>query len=454
MADSPPDLDRFAERLYKRDAAFFDPAVPVTVTRAPGRLDVMGGIADYSGALVLQRPIAEATFAALQPAEAPAIEIVSQSLTIPAKARTFAIDLSSLAPGGEPVEYASAQQLFTKNRENHWAGYVAGAFLVLMRERGARFESGAKIFIGSSVPEGKGVASSAALEVAAMQAIAAAFGIPLDSYALALLCQRVENLVAGAPCGVMDQMASVFGKPDSLMALLCRPAELQAPVALPPEIAFWGLDSGEKHDVGGANYHSVRAAAFMGYQMICESRGSPPPYLANLDPAEFDQTDLPEEMTGEAFLARFRGTPDPVTRVDPSITYKVRRAAAHPVYEHQRVMAFRDLLLDSSNEGHWISMGELMYRSHASYSACGLGSRGTDAIVELVRSEGPANGLYGARITGGGSGGTVAILGRADAHAAIARVQERYRALTGYAPVVFSGSSEGAAYVGPLRLNL
>ena len=85
---------------------------------------------------------------------------------------------------------------------------------------------------------------------------------------------------------------------------------------------------------------------------------------------------------------------------------------------------------------------------HASYSACGLGSDGTDLIVRLVREEGPANGLYGARITGGGSGGTVAILGRRDAHQAINRVAEGYREVTGYHPYIFEGSSVGVARFG------
>ena len=67
-----------------------------------------------------------------------------------------------------------------------------------------------------------------------------------------------------------------------------------------------------------------------------------------------------------------------------------------------------------------------MYESHASYGRCGLGSPGTDRLVELVRAEGPAAGLYGARITGGGSGGTVAVIGRKDASPAIARVADAY----------------------------
>jgi L-arabinokinase len=313
------------------------------------------------------------------------------------------------------------------------------------------------LVISSSIPEGKGVASSAALEVASLQAVVSAFGVRLTPHEMALLCQKVENLVAGAPCGVMDQMTSALGNADSLLALLCQPADLQAPVHVPPEIAFWGLDSGERHSVGDASYESVRTGAFMGYRMIVGDGDRWQGYLANVTPAELE-TDflnrLPLEMSGEEFLRHYSSTFDSVTRVIPSLVYRIRQPTAHPVYEHHRVRTFRDLLLGPRSEEQWTSLGELMYQSHASYSACGLGSRGTDTLVALVREEGTAQGLYGARITGGGSGGTVAVLGRADAAPAIARVRERYRMATGHEPWVFSGTSNGAAGFGSLRLNL
>jgi L-arabinokinase len=90
------------------------------------------------------------------------------------------------------------------------------------------------------------------------------------------------------------------------------------------------------------------------------------------------------------------------------------------------------------------AMGELMYAAHDSYTACGLGSEATDALVNLVKEAGPASGLYGAKITGGGSGGTVAILGRAGAAGSIEAVADRYRAVTGRETRVFRGSSPGA----------
>ena len=94
-----------------------------------------------------------------------------------------------------------------------------------------------------------------------------------------------------------------------------------------------------------------------------------------------------------------------------------------------------------------------MYQSHASYSACGLGSAGTDRLVELVKQAGPQQGLYGAKITGGGSGGTVAVLGSKDAAVTIARVAEQYASETGHQPYLFQGSSPGGAAFGHLRLR-
>ena len=93
-------------------------------------------------------------------------------------------------------------------------------------------------------------------------------------------------------------------------------------------------------------------------------------------------------------------------------------------------------------------LGALMYESHAGYGACGLGSPGTDRLVALVRAAGPGAGLYGARITGGGSGGTVAVIGRRDASGSIARVVDEYARARGYRPYVFAGGSPGVAAFG------
>ena len=157
------DTSAFIDLLHVSPEAksLFSPG-EVIITRAPGRLDVMGGIADYSGSLVLPFPIAAATHVAIQLHDELVVRIRSLS---EGSLRKFEMQLNVL---DEPVAYETAHAMF---RADTWAAYVAGAFLVLMREKQVVFDRGANIFISSEVPEGKGVSSSAALEVASMMAI-------------------------------------------------------------------------------------------------------------------------------------------------------------------------------------------------------------------------------------------------------------------------------------------
>merc|ERR1712034_111754 len=91
---------------------------------------------------------------------------------------------------------------------------------------------------------------------------------PIAPRDLGLLAQKVENYVVGAPCGVMDQMASLLGRKDKLLALLCQPAEVLGFVKIPGSVAVWGVDSGIRHAVSGADYGSVRVGAKMGFAMM------------------------------------------------------------------------------------------------------------------------------------------------------------------------------------------
>lgn len=465
-------LDRLPEYLPEKGTDFFNSQRELVVTRAPGRLDLMGGIADYSGSLVLEIPIACATHAALQRQESETIEIISIPARPGVEPRCFEMALADFVKASAPVEYAQARERFNADARSHWAAYVAGAFLVLMRERGAVFKEGARILISSNVPESKGVSSSAALEVSVMMAVASAFGIEMSPQEMAFLCQRAENLVAGAPCGVMDQMTSACGEANQILALLCQPGETLGTIKLPEELEVWGIDSGIRHSVGGADYSRVRAAAFMGYRIIAEVAGLPvreseiegvvqiedakwKGYLANLTPREFESSyarHLPTQMAGCEFLKRYQGITDRVTSVKPELEYPVRAATQHPIYEHARVQSFLEIVQQWQDTDQAEQLGELMHQSHVSYSSCGLGSTGTDEIVRIVREFGAARGLYGAKITGGGSGGTVAVLCRRGADDLIKSVAAEYTRRTGLQSTLIVGSSPGADRFGHLRL--
>ena len=433
------------------------------------------------------------------------------------------------------------------------------------------------VLVRSDVPEGKGVSSSAAIEVSCMQAIAAALddmrfaedddpraaggpeggpdpapgggstimgglrGLFLSPPAapaaarggggaeaplisgpddLAHLAQIVETQVAGCPCGIMDQMTVVNGRTDHMLLLECRaPAATGAParkarvvghLPVPSALRFWGVDSGVRHDnsstaaAEGEDYTSVRVGAFMGRRMIMArpDEGAPPAgdsgrfYLCDLEPYAFETryaSHLPERMAGAEFIERFGTHHDDdayrylrgeaggdaarpaagatITEVDPSRTYGVLRASRHPVYECMRTELFALLLEQAAARGEpaprgarggpaslAASLGALMLQSHLSYSSVGLGSAATDRLVRLALERG----FGGAKITGGGSGGTVVIVGAGTAKndakirelaAEFAAPEPAPAAAQPAGAYVFRGSSPGAAAFGVLKVK-
>jgi L-arabinokinase len=170
-------------------------------------------------------------------------------------------------------------------------------------------------------------------------------------------------------------------------------------------------------------------------------------YLANVLPGEWAafRERVPLQMTGADFLSKYRGFTDAVTKIEPERQYAVRQPTAHPILEHDRVQRFRDLLAEGEvSDALLAELGELMYQSHASYSACGLGSSGTDRLVELARAAGPREGIFGAKITGGGSGGTVAVLARTGSRQAVDAIAAKYERETRRRTLIQTGSSDGA----------
>src|SRR4051812_8040872 len=123
---------------------FFDRNRPLAVTRAPGRLDVMGGIADYSGALVLEMPIAAATWVAAQPSDDPEVVIESVDIRALGGESTVRTPLAELAPA-EPLSYERARALLTGDPRRAWAAYAAGALVVLHAELGRPLRHGLRL---------------------------------------------------------------------------------------------------------------------------------------------------------------------------------------------------------------------------------------------------------------------------------------------------------------------
>ena len=477
----PPDAETQWEQfeiLVQNDfQEFFDGEGPISGARAPGRLDVIGGVADYSGSIVLEMPIAEAACVAWQWRSDRLLKIRSLGVDKDGLLPEVMLSMDDLLDVSGALRSATeVQERLSRNPQERWAAYIAGCLYVMLvaynKTSFAKAErnlgdQGANILVKSDVPLGAGVSSSAAIEVATMQALGAAAGIQPSDLTLAAWCQKVENLIVGAPCGIMDQVTSALGRENALIVLRCQPHDLLGTQQVPPGWRFLGLDSRVKHSVGGAHYTNARVGAFMGLKIIqLESGGKLlENYLCKMSPTEFlsYRERIPESLTGREYQAEYGLLPDTITRVDPEETYRPRACAEHPILENDRVKQFFGLMqiacARAEENTRFLApdtelmqeAGKLMYAAHASYSdRLNLGSPETDLLVTLIQAQGPANGLFGAKITGGGSGGTVAVLctETTEAEAALTEVCQEYERRIGMVPRLIIGSSPGAVPFG------
>eukprot|EP00210_Caulerpa_lentillifera_P000936 g906.t1 len=434
----------YVDRLTKRK--LFEERGKLHITRAPGRLDVMGGISDYSGGLVLQLPIEKACFAAVEITQTTNLfQVVSRRCN-----KLETVWYCEITKLNNCSTYKEANALFTGV---NWVGYIAGCLTVLKRENYIQCIPPISIFLVSNVPEGSGVSSSASVEVASMKAFSSALGVHLDDIELAHLCQRVENEVVGAPCGIMDQITSAIGRKDTLLVLSCRPDKVLGHLTVPRSLYFCGVDSGEKHSISGAEYSTVRAATFMGLKILrqCTDFGKNLQYLSELDPQTLPMLDsvLPEHITGRQFLEQYGEHIDQTTVLELDREYPVKAATNHPVLELARVQEFHSLFQSDITNEVARRLGTLMYGSHEGYRRLELDSKWTSSLVRLTKTADDGL-IYGCKITGGGSGGSVCVLTTRDGYRkSVEDLCRSFKQETGSeAPMVFWGSSPGAQSFG------
>lgn len=453
------------ERLLKKPnsdptgfAAYFNTG-EIFVGRVPARLDVMGGIADYSGANVCEAVLGRGTLVALQPRTDRTIRIRTMQAgqrSLPVETR---IPLDYLTEGDTLGSYSQTRELCKANPLAAWVAYVGGSIFTLLKEESIQLSYGFSALLLSAVPMNVGIGSSAATEIAVLSCLNAYLGLRLSPARLAQLGQMAENHVVGAPCGIMDQIAVTSGCAGKLTHILCRPGSVMGEVEIPRGTAFVGINSHVRHSVAANPYADARIGAFMGKRIINDLRArtgkGPINYLAELSVEEFTKnylSELPEQIIGSEFLAEHKTHDDPVTTIQPDATYRVAGPTSHPVQENERVLVFMEAL-KAANDGDevaCIKAGEQMYAAHDSYRRnCQLSTPEVDFLVEAVQKRGTEAGLYGAKITGGGTGGTVAIFGRHDAlREYVPQIATEYSRRVGTMPDIFEGTSPGAVEFG------
>jgi galactokinase len=335
----------------------FRPAQQPRVFRAPGRVNLIGEHTDYNLGFVLPVALDLATFIATAPSGDGKLRLCSEDRR---ELREF--DVSCLA-SAEPAR--------------EWTDYPIGVARELVLA-GVPVE-GANLLIRSTVPDGSGLSSSAALEVASALALLA--GRDFDPLDLAKLCQAAERNFVGMPCGIMDQYISVFGRAHSAVEIDCRSLGHRL-VKLPDGIAFIAVNTMVKHaHSGGAYRDRVRecAAAVEGIAQVCPDVKS----LRDVSPARF-------------------------AAVSSRLSDLVARRARHVVTEDARVNRF----VEASASGDVSGMGKLMVESHRSLQHdYEVSCAELDFLVDTALA---IDGVHGSRMTGGGFGGCTVTLLRSD----------------------------------------
>lgn len=323
---------------------------PTLVVRAPGRVNLIGEFTDYNGGHCLPVAIDRGTWVAARARDDDRVQVLAVDLDDARDSFSTAIPIDRL-----PVP--------------HWANYVRGVFAALGRQ-GHRHLPGVDLAISGDVPRGAGLSSSASLEVAVGEALRRLFDLDATPLQLALAGQQAEHDYAGCQCGIMDQMASALGKANHALLLNCT-SLTATPVPLPADWAIVVIDTRITRGLVESAYNErrrqcVEVAAHFNVNLLCE----------------VVEADFATRSVGMAPLAL--------------------RRARHVVGEDARTLQAAHAI----GNGDLVSLGHLMRASHRSMrDDFEVSLPPIDALVEL--SNGVIGDTGGARLTGGGFGGSV-----------------------------------------------
>ena len=338
-------LEQLAEQFRDRFAS------TPRLFQAPGRVNLIGEHTDYNDGFVMPFAIDR-------------IAVVAGSARDDTRINAYAHDMDEAAT----IDLSDTPMF----RRGDWIDLVEG----IARCSAERFDvslRGADIIITSTVPIGAGLSSSAAIEMAVGYALLSLNEVPMEKRELAFAGQQTEHQFVGTRSGIMDQFASVFGRKGNAMLLDCRSLEIEHVPITDDDIAIAVIDTKVKHNLASSEYNTRRAECEAGVEILRKQL----PAVASL-------RDVTSEM-----LKEFGGLlPD-----------KIRRRCTHVVSENIRTEA----AADAFRRNDFIKAGELMKESHRSLrDDYEVSCAELDFLADTAAK---IQGVYGARMTGGGFGG-------------------------------------------------
>ena len=358
---------------------------------APGRVNIIGEHTDYNDGFVLPMAINRRTYVAIAPRADARLRIKSVVLNESAEV--------SLEPA-------------RSEEKKKWINYAAGVAWILDK-RGLELR-GANIVIDSDVPIGGGLSSSAALEIATGKAITGIADVDLDPVKLAQAAQQAEHEFAGAKVGIMDQLTATLGRKDHALLIDCRSLDVRHISLAKLDATFVVCNTNVKHELASSAYNERREECERGVELL----GKKLPNVRAL-----------RDVSVTDFKKHENELPEPI-----------RRRCRHVVTENDRTLKAAEALENGDRE----ALGELMKQSHESLkNDYEVSCRELDLMVGIATS---CDGVFGARMTGGGFGGcTINIV----SDKAVAEFQKtitrEYRDATNIAPDIYIVTADDGA---------
>jgi len=332
---------------------------PEIVAYAPGRVEILGNHTDYNEGYVFSTAINFGTYFAVA-------------------GRTDGVTRVTAGDVMETVEFIVSSP--EPSRMHAWSNYVKGVQAGINAL--TPIDKGVDAMFLGNIPLGAGLSSSAALEISAGLALSKHYGVAIDRLGLAKIGQQAEHRFAGVNCGIMDQVSSLFGQKDALVLSDFRTLDVQT-VPLEACLCFLICNTSVKHALVDGAYNERREGCERATRHFAAVLEHPVKALRDVTWAEWKA---------------HKGGLDDVAA----------RRAAHIIGENERVLSGADLLRNKDFEG----FGRLMFESHDSSRRFFENScPELDALVDAAQA---IPGVLGARLTGGGFGGSVVVLARAD----------------------------------------
>lgn len=349
------------------------------VAHASGRVNLIGEHTDYNDGFVLPCAIDFATQVALQKTTGNEIEIYAADYD---ETDRFCID--------QPIQTSDKQ----------WANYVRGVVWALA-DKGFKLPHGARLAIAGNVPQGAGLSSSAALEVAVAKAFQAAFAWDLNETDLALIGQYAENHFVGCQCGIMDQLTSARGQEHHAILIDCRHLSTEA-IPISSQLSIMIIHSHVQRGLVGSEYNTRRQQ--------CEAAAK---HFGVVALRDVDWATFTANQTG----------------LDPLVAQR----AKYIIQENQRTLDAAQALKNNDIK----TLSRLMFESHEGMkNEFDITHPAVDILVDLVRDVIGNQG--GVRMTGGGFGGcVVALVPQSLVEPVKQHLAQHYQAKTGLKEEVF-----------------